>query len=93
MEYEDSLKIDELFFKYTDELLSLQRYCDFVYSKSNIDDCIDKFKSNYTLNHSNFLDHKENTNCKRFSSNFTSRNPFSLRKGIFYICDMKKSYN
>tara|TARA_S200000501_G_scaffold143162_1_gene135180 strand:- start:3642 stop:4367 length:726 start_codon:yes stop_codon:yes gene_type:complete len=34
MEYEERLKIDELFFKYTDEILSLQRYCNFIYSKS-----------------------------------------------------------
>ena len=49
MEYEDSLKIDELFFKYTDELLSLQRYCDFVYSKSNIDDCIKNYQERFEI--------------------------------------------
>ena len=58
---------------------------------NNISYCIKTLNPKSIISHIVESDIKEGYLCQKYSTNFTSRNPFSLRKRIFHICNISKT--
>ncbi len=50
--------------------------------------CFQKFKANSIVTNSNDLKKNKNFSCKKYLTNYTSRNPFRYRKREFDLCNI-----
>ena len=63
-------------------------YNDKEFGKDSIENCFKNFKAKSIIINSDALKNNKSFICKKYSTNYTSRNPFKFRKRDFDLCDI-----
>ena len=63
-------------------------YNDKEFGKDSIENCFKNFKAKSIITNSDALKNNKSFICKKYSTNYTSRNPFKFRKRDFDLCDI-----